>query len=103
MVAYQCICDACGVAVYVPRTKPEGMHGQMSEAALASYLAAPSQWNDCGDTFSAAESRILEKMTSGCACGGSLVSEFADAQPLRRCPGCGCTELTESDIESFLD
>jgi len=60
---------------------------------LVKHLAAgPSKWSRKGGTFDADERKMLDEMTSVCACGGAMISEMSK-EVVYRCPKCHSPDL----------
>jgi hypothetical protein len=60
---------------------------------LVKHLAdGPSKWTRKGGTFDEVERKMLDEMTSVCACGGAMISEMSQ-YVVYRCPECKSPDL----------
>ena len=60
---------------------------------LVKHLAdGPSKWSRTGGAYDADERKMLDEMTSVCACGGAMISEMSK-EVVYRCPQCKSPDL----------
>jgi len=59
---------------------------------LVKHLTTPEGWSRKGGTFDADEHKMLDEMTSVCACGGAMISETSN-DVIYRCPECKSPDL----------
>jgi hypothetical protein len=103
-VAIERRCDTCGAGTYLPRCRPYGKNGAMSEAELRDYVCnRASDWHAGEQHFGDAEWRIIDHVVSRCECGGHLVPDWADLQPPLRCPACRSTDIVTIESDALLD
>lgn len=92
---YQKVCNTCGKDMKIPRQGPldfrEGV--TLTYLQLVKHLAdEPSKWSRKGGKFDEGERKMLNEMTSVCACGGAMISEMSK-DVVYRCPKCKSPDL----------
>ena len=92
---YQKVCNACGKDMKIPRQGPEDCQNgvTLTYIELVKHLAnGPSSWSRNGGAFDEIERKMLDEMTSVCACGGAMISEM-NKDVVYRCPQCKSLDL----------
>jgi hypothetical protein len=92
---HQKVCNTCGKDMKIPRQAPidcqDGV--TLSYLELVKHLAdGASKWSRKGGTFDEDEHKMLDEMTSVCACGGGMISEMSK-EVVYRCPKCKSPDL----------
>lgn len=92
---HQKVCNSCGQDMKVPRQGPVDFQDgiTLTYLELVKHLAdGPSKWSRKGGTLDVDERRMLDEMTSLCACGGAMISEMSQ-YVVYRCPECKSPDL----------
>ena len=87
----------------VPRQGPEDCQDgvTLTYLELAKHLAdGPSKWSRRGGSFDEVERKMLNEMTSVCACGGAMIGEMSK-EVVYRCPKCKSLDLELGEYVLF--
>ena len=92
MSSIQTVCDTCGLIDGVPRYAPcaEPMSAEQIVAMLEPEARA--SWPPRGRTFSQQERAEVDRLTTGCGCGGVRLRD-GDSRLKYRCPVCRSDRL----------